>query len=652
MQAICKWLLALSIVALLIPLPLFAAGDDFSGSVELGGTAVDFTDSSSRVNEYISSKNEDGANATGKFDLSFHPKNGVVAEATGDLKGARNQQVEGLIDLNRIFKGSLKYNVLEHRLDHDRLDYMDAALVRGGMNKTTHEPVPIAAVTPDLVPAFVLVDGATNTVLYGSDTGDFSTVADGVDDYVIQTGGASMYAEDLVPEQAFSITRKEWKADAELTVPAMPNVTFDVGYRNEKREGTDQSISMSKCSSCHVTGESKEINETTEDFTAGVTGKFGLLTVRYEFLDRKFDTGPADTRIYDSSMKPGQPFGNTIFDDRITYDYDDGLLPADTVPESEKQSHLVKARVDLEKDTTLIGSYVTSKVESNKTDEPGIFTLNKSKITTTYDGYGLKATTRFGKKLKVSARIKAEKIDTDDISATFQTITAPTSPSAGITYDATNTGLFTSDLESLSSRDVLTARLNAVYRLAAKTTLRLKYEYENEDRDDGDFSETTAHTYKASINTRLNRKLSLRASYTFEDIDNPFHNPEAALVPVGDNILQAKFGVPGYIVGGNSALYGTTFYDAREADLTNQPEKVHQLKVTSTWAPKGNFAATLNLRYKDEENDLNHSQWEQQTYNTGLTFWYAPTADLNFTMAYNYFDQRAKTAFCQGFYDG
>ncbi len=653
MQAYCKWFLMLTLVALLTPIPLFADERNLSGTLELGGTAVDFADNSSRVDEYSSPRKDDGGAIYGTIDLNYNPDNGVVAEVQGDLQGEQDQKIEALIDFKRIFKGTVTYNVLEHRLDHDRLDFMDAAVVRGGMNKTTHLPVDISAtgVTPNKVPAFVLVDGATNTVLYGSDTGNFSSVAD-ADDYIVQTGGASVYAEDLVPDQEFSITRKEFKADTELTLPALPNLTFDLGYRHEKREGTDQSIGMSKCASCHITGESKEIDETTEDFAAGVTGRFGILTLGYEFQDRKFFTGPADTRLYDTNMKPGQPFDNKIFDDRITYDYSDGALPADTVPESEKQSHLVKARVDLNNQTTLLGSYVTSEVESNKTDEPGIYTLNRMTITTNYDGYGLKATTRIGKKLKLSARIKAEKIETDDVSVTFQTLNAPTSPHAGVTYDSTNTGTFTSDMVSINSRDTLTTRLNAVYRLAPKTTLRLKYEYENEDREDLHFGETTTNTYKVSINTRLNHNLSLRGSYQFSDIDNPLHNPDAALVLVDSNNIQTKFGVDGYIVGGNSSLYGTSFYDERIATLSNQPEQVNEAKLTSTWAPLGNFAAIISVRYKEEENDLSQSTWQQESFNGSLSMWYAATEDLSLTMAYNYFDQRSKTAFCQGFYDG
>lgn len=645
-------LLALSI-ALLLPTGVWAdSGVASSGKVELGVTGVGIDDDKARVSEYTDSRSEDGVNANGEIDLSLANSDGMALDLTADINGGRDAKVEAVLDLHRAVKINLDYTALRHQLDHDQLNYLDAAVVRGGMNKTTHEPVPLTEVNPDLVPAFVLVDGATNTVIYGSDTGDFSSVADGVDDYVVQTGGASLYGEDLTPGDEFAITWREWKAGTELTIPSVPNLTFDVSFRKEHREGTEQSITNSKCSSCHVTGQSREVDETTEDLKAGVTGKFGLLTLRYEFTDRKFDNDAGDPSVnYDNVMKPGQPFDNKVFNDRMTYDYDDGSLKADTTPESEKQAHLIKARVDLANDTTVVGSYVNSEVESDKGDEPGIFTINRSTLVTNYDGYGLKATTRFGK-LKLSAYGKLEEVESDSVDVEFQTKTAPTSPSAGATYNDSNTGFYSSTNESALSRDVFNAGVDVMYRLAKRSTLRLGYEYESEDREDEHFGETETNTFKAKLSMRPVKGISVRAGYTYQDIDNPFGKSHGALVEVGDTRLQAKFGVPGYLVGGNSDLYGTQFYAEREADLSNQPDEVHEAKLSTTWAPSPYFSATLTYRFKGEENDLNRSTWEQNTHSPGLSMWYAPNQKFALTASYNYFDQRSETAFCQGFYDG
>ena len=62
---------------------------------------------------------------------------------------------------------------------------------------------------------------------------------------------------------------------------------------------------MSHCSACHIEGSSKKIDETTKDITIGATGKFGMLTVDYEYLTRDFDDDSADTtRDYLLAAKP------------------------------------------------------------------------------------------------------------------------------------------------------------------------------------------------------------------------------------------------------------------------------------------------------------------------------------------------------------
>ena len=120
-----------------------------------------------------------------------------------------------------------------------------------------------------------------------------------------------------------------------------------------------QSISMSKCTSCHVTGQSKNINENTRDITAGVTGKFGLLTVDYSFMNREFRENAAPpTAYYDPGLSPGAAFPANYytapqgFDNRLLYDYRNGRIRFDETPDSNKNSHVAKAKVDLPGNTT------------------------------------------------------------------------------------------------------------------------------------------------------------------------------------------------------------------------------------------------------------------------------------------------------------
>jgi len=654
-------LLALAMALLLPGLPLLAdEGPKVSGEVEIGGTTVNVQDDKSRVNEYTDTRSDDGINATGSFDLEIEDAAGLRLATEGAIKGGRDQVIEGDYELGRSIRGSFDYNVLEHQGDHDRIDYMDAAIARPGASADPATPNPWpGTLTPDAVPGFMLIDvDASSNEFVVRPVSGVSTYAAAVaaesaylsanpNSRIGQTGGAAIYGEDLVPGQEFSVTRREYKADTEIQVPALPNIVFDVGFRREHREGTEQSIANSKCAACHITGGSKEIDEVTRDVKAGLTGKFGLVTLRYEFSDRQFDNNASSSRnIYDPVIKPGQPLDNATFDNRMSFDYTDGALPYDSTPESEKQTHMVKARVDMANQTSLVGSFVNSRVESNKQDEPGIFTLDRTSLTTTYDGYGFKATTRLGG-LKLSATLKLEELESDNVTPTFYPITAPGAPAAGLTFGSPPVTSYQppNGVESIITRDVLSATLNGVYRLSRGTTLRLGYGYESEDRDDDAFGETETHTLKARINYRASRHLSARVGYSYQDIDNPFGNPDAALPLLQDNTFPTG-------VTGNSAAYGTTFYAAREADLSNQPEEVHEAKLSTTWAPLPQFSATVSYRYRNDSNDLDKSEWEQATHSPSLSLWYAASQKLNLTAAYNYFDQRSETAFCQGFYDG
>ena len=104
-----------------------------------------------------------------------------------------------------------------------------------------------------------------------------------------------------------------------------PNLTFHTGYREQRREGIEQSIGMSKCTACHITGGSRNVDEKTKDLSAGVTGKFGGLTVDYTFLDREFrEQADVPMRWYDPALSPTAAYTTAFgtFDNRILYDYD------------------------------------------------------------------------------------------------------------------------------------------------------------------------------------------------------------------------------------------------------------------------------------------------------------------------------------------
>ncbi len=124
---------------------------------------------------------------------------------------------------------------MEHWLDHDNLEHLGASM-RGDTGG--NQPVVTTDRTYAELNALIEPDRA---VAGFKPVGYDPTVA---------------YINEM--SNNYLITRREWKNEAELTVPQLPNVTFHAGVRVETREGLQQAITMSKCTNCHVHGRWQE----------------------------------------------------------------------------------------------------------------------------------------------------------------------------------------------------------------------------------------------------------------------------------------------------------------------------------------------------------------------------------------------------------
>lgn len=646
-------LLAGLLIATALPAAVWAA--EVTGSIEAGAAGVATKDSPLRVNEYSTIRPDDGAGAYGKMDLRVH-SGGLGVDVEADVFGSRDQKYDLGIDANRIFRLRSDYQKYQHWLSHDQINYLDAAVppAQGAPGSTV-------TLGPNVVPGFI------RPATYNPATGQVKAGGPAPGNALTdqQIGRASVYGEDLTPGLDFNIRYSEWENKSDITLPQLPNLTFHAGYREQKREGIEQSIGMSKCTACHITGQGREVDEETKDYSAGVTGKFGRLTVDYTFLDREFrEQAGNPMRWYDPALSPAGAFYNTPsslgtvaarlgerpFDSRLLYEYQDGILAYDTTPDSDKQSHTIKARYDFSQDTSLVGSWVNATVESDKNSERGIFVLNDDNLETEYDGYAFKFATKLLPNLKLSLRGKLEEIDADDVAMTFYTVGTdvqanlnrfPASTSGGVLP----TRAITASYDPLAAREILTLETDIIYRLTPKSSIKLAYEFQEIDRDDEAYDTTKSHSIEATYRAKYGKALSTRVSYKYKKIDDPLMHIDAAEVPEGTN----QDPTPTIATG---SLYGTQYYDLRQTDLSNLPEDIHEGKASVTWSPRPNLSATVSYRIKMEENDLDRLTWEQTTHSPSLSLWYAPTGDLSFTVAYNYFAQATEAKFCQGWYDG
>ncbi len=612
------WLLALLSILTLAATSTLAIAEEpsaqISGNWEVGVTGVDLEDNPARVNEYSKYQAEsDGLSLAPSLNLEYLNK-GFLMGIESDIKGSRDQDHSLQFDFQRFLRLKFDYQVMQHWKDHETLDQMGAT---GRDDTGGSQP----SVTTDKIIAELADNGLPTTV----------------------GGGALNYdprqAYEMELANDYIVTRREHQNEMKLALPFIPNVVFHAGLRVEEREGLEQAIGVTKCDNCHVSAAGKEIDERTEDFTFGATGKFGMVTVDYEYLDREFtEDGATPLRYYEDA---GNPTAFNLL-------YEAGDYPFGRTPDSEKRSHSLRARVDLPNATSVTGSYVNSEVESSKQETQDEYVLQAGDtLKTEFESFGGKLATRFGN-LRLSLRGNVYEIDIDD-----NTVYFPAREGIGA-WPAAAADVF----HSAEARDVSELGADAVYRLAKATTLHLGYAYEKVEREEEELGETETHTLKAALKARFSKALAGRISYQYQDIDEPMAgahvgigqgDPLATQDPLGSGLWYyntADFAASDAI----KTWYWTDVYPNRKLASTSLPQEVHESKATATWSINPNMAATVFARLRMEEND--DVSYEQTTFVPGASLWYAPNGKMNLTMAYTFNKQETENQMCVGWYHG
>jgi opacity protein-like surface antigen len=554
----------------------------FEGYATIGGLGMDNSDYRGRVSEFTTA-NQGGRGAVG---LSLWGNHGKFHY---DFRGAyfgdeRDQSHSMYFDVNRYWRTEIRYTRLPHRLDHDPLDVLDAG---------------------------------KGTIIVRSDDADASRL--------------------------YEIIHGQLEVDSRFVIPKLKGVEFRFGYRDERRDGHTQARTMSKCANCHISAVTREVAQVTRDFTTGVRANIKRLSVEYTYLNRSFqERGATPLNTYDRAMQPQTTA--RIFDNRVSYDVDDGPLPFNHIPDVRRESHSLRARLELPKSTALNLNFVKSVAENEETGL-GVDSML----------WSARASIPFGRKAVLTARFRQMQVEGDSIFVDVAEQTAISGPQLGLTFAQSYPTFGSADYTRFSSdsRRPTTADLDFSYRLAARTTVKLGYQWEQVKRDHAtDYSsvyETTRNTLRAGFNTRTaDRKWLFRARYTYDHIDDPFALLRAAYMPV----IQ-PFPSPGTPP---SPLLGTqyyTLYRAREANLTNQPSRSHWVEESFTWSPSAKFSLSSHFRVKKQSNDqLNRSDWNHTSLTPGADVWVAVHPRFSFSAGYSYFRDRGDTWFVLPVFDG
>ncbi len=613
-----RWIL---VVLLALSLPLLGMGRVFAGE---GGSAkikVDVTpgyhfvghdDEMTKVGEYESLSS--GAQGEVKINADI----GLFkADVHAFYYDEDEKEWSANLDFGRVFRVDYSYDSFLHRLQHDYL-YRD--------EPRFPKNIPPNGVNNGLVAfnPFWRTDAPGETF-----------------DGEPRLGGAQMVAaDDLDVGRDYQIFRSHQQAHVKVQMPFFPYIVPEFRVSEENKRGWRQATFMSgKCTPCHIVGVGRRVNEHTRDVTAGFTAKYGIVTASYFHTWRHFDNEAETPRwTFDNVYAP--PEEMTFFPQRLMYDGERGGYAE--VPDVRKDTDKVKVRVDLPYHTTVYASYVNSDVENNYTSKDYGFDAYAGRVTSTL----------LGNALTVTLKGRYYTIDNDDVYVDIGSMSND-STVAGPGYGVPSS-YFDYTRKSNMSRDVTELGISFRYRLARHYTVRAGYEYtrinrENEKWKDYDSylyddrflddEDTTIHKVKVSLLGRPFRTLQFRLTYKYEHQKDEFENHNGICLEHRD--LPKPGGIPYYEIFRNQY---------RGKDASNVPQDTHDLTLVTTWTPSGRYSATLNLKYKYQDND--DSDWEGQVYMAGINFWASPLNNLVFNLGASYEYDTYETRFDLNLFGG
>jgi hypothetical protein len=541
--------------------------DQVQVKLKVGAVVKDGQDFQGKVNEY--KPVDDGVRPVIKAKISGRTGKtyfNLFSDFRGDLKD-QYHQLEA--DFNRVLTQKFSFDSIYHRLDHDPLTNID----------------------------------------------------------VVSEARSAAYVEDFNPADQYHITRNEFLSTTRLSIPQLPFLKMYVHFRNENRVGEYQARTLSKCSACHVVAKSRPIDNFNRDIRIGGFVRMGKANIDYSFTHNQFkEKETAPTNHYLKVQHP--ELSSPVFTARISYG-DDQVLPFDNIPESKKDTHLVKAAVPISDSSTISAQYLDSTVKN--------VTAGLQWASNSFAGA---FSTRFGKKGFFNIRFQQIKITNDSIFIDLNEPVDIGGPLVGTTY-AEDYGVGTFDFTRYSamSRTVWDIDANFRYRLSKQVRLRLGYEYKQIDREHYDVDNTKYSTFKGQLSFRPVKQFKLTLDGMYRTISNPFANLKGGVAPTVQTTAY-----PNPFVG----VQFFQWHALREATLTNYPESIKELKAGFNWNASARFALNGNFLYRNEENDnliFPGARWDRDMTQWGVNMWLAPSQKFPITVSYYNYQNKYDTLF-------
>ena len=442
---------------------------------------------------------------------------------------------------------------------------------------------------------------------------------------------------DFNPSMDYDITYFDLNHRTELQLPSLAAVTFGVEFREQKRNGHAQAFTTSHCDTCHVKSQNHPVDQRTKDTTldAKVAWKGGSLKGSY--TNRSLTNGHSSVMMsFDDALHPELQI--PIFDNRLQYDSDIGIVPADLWPDIDKDI----GRIDLVL-TNLGGFAVTAN---------GVFSSTENQYTglqSDYTGYIVTAARRFKNGLRLRWRGRAYSIGNDDVFVDVNDRPGIAGPHAGQTYEDVYGVNFDHTRMSALNRDAIESKLDLSYRFGRKKgTLRFLWDYDNVDRDNYEVlpgkTKTSTNILGATWRSRPAKGLKLEAGLRHADISNAFTLIDGACSTLVSESWPNPWNpdTPQYF----------EFQDERIAETTASPSSWDRVDLKLAYSTGRTTLSAKYIYWDGDNSDGDLTDWSRTNQTATLTLWSAPAESWSWYAAYAWQESEVNSPACIPVFDG
>jgi hypothetical protein len=441
---------------------------------------------------------------------------------------------------------------------------------------------------------------------------------------------------DFTPNQEYTIDYSVFHDRTELQFPSLKALTLAVEYRDQRRKGHTQAYTTSHCDTCHVKSQGHQRDERTTDGTLEALLGFKNIAIRGRFTSRELTERYNTVDVtFDKNLHPELQL--PVFDQRMQYDSDVGVVGADLKPDIDKDI----ARLDFRYANDSGFALTANGVWAETTNQ---YSKNKADFT----GYVATLSKRFKNNLRLRWRGRIYQTETPSIYVEPIERVTPAGPHAGTTYFDIYGERFDQWRDSNLNRDVFESKLDASFRLGRAGTLRGLWNYDYIDREFYEVlpgeKKTTTNVLGVSYRVRPAKGLRFDLGLKYGDVNNAYTLIDGACSTLESERYPNPWNpeTPQY----------QHFQDARIAETTASASTWTRAEAGLAWM-SGKSTISGRLLYWDGSNsngDL--TDWSKNRLSLTITAWTPGGTEWDWFVGYAYQDMSLDAPLCIPVFDG